>query len=75
MIRTTGENFNKSMRYGWHVPEMFDYLTWNYPIKNMKHEKIETTNEKIKLIGYLILCEINFCNLKNEHFVKNSPKS
>ena len=37
--------------------------------------QIQTTTEKIKLIGYLILGEIKFCNLKNEHFEKKSPKS
>ena len=33
--------------------------------------QIQTCTEKIKLIGYLILGEIKFCNLKNEHFVRN----
>ena len=37
--------------------------------------QIQTTTEKIKLIEYLILSEIKFCNLKNEHFEKKSPKS
>ena len=36
---------------------------------------LQTTTEKIKLNGYLILGEITFRNLKNEHFEKNSPKS
>ena len=35
----------------------------------------QTTTRKIKLIGYLILDEIKFCNFKNEHFEKKSPKS
>ena len=30
---------------------------------------------KIKLVGYLILGEIKFYNLKKEHFEKKSPKS
>ena len=29
---------------------------------------MQTTTEKIKLTGYLILVEIKLCNLKNEHF-------
>ena len=37
--------------------------------------QIKTTTEKVKLIGYLILGEIKFFNLKNEHFDKKSPKS
>ena len=36
---------------------------------------VQTTTKKIKLIGYLILGEIKFCNLKNEHFENNNPKS
>ena len=36
--------------------------------------QIQTTTEKIKLTGYLILGEIKFCNLKNEHFEKKEPK-
>ena len=35
----------------------------------------QTTTEKIKLIGYLILGEIRLWNLRNEHFEKMSPKS
>ena len=34
----------------------------------------DTTTEKIKLIGKMILGEIKFCNLKNEHFEEKSPK-
>ena len=37
--------------------------------------QIQTTTERIKLIGYLILREINFCKLKIEHFEEKSPKS
>ena len=37
--------------------------------------QIKTTTEKVKLIGYLILGEIKFFNLKNEHFEKMNPKS
>ena len=37
--------------------------------------QIQTTTEKINLIRYLILGEIKFQNLKNEHFEKKSPKS
>ena len=37
--------------------------------------QIQTTTEKIKLIEYLILGEITFFNLTNEHFEKKSPKS
>ena len=37
--------------------------------------QIQTTTEKIELTVYLILGEIKFCNLKNQHFEKNSPKS
>ena len=33
------------------------------------------TIEKFKLIGYLILDKIKFCNLKNKHFEKKIPKS
>ena len=36
---------------------------------------MQTNTEKNKLIGYLILGEIKFYNLKNEHFEKKSPKS
>ena len=36
---------------------------------------IQTTTEKIKLIGYLIFGEIKLCNLKNENFEKKSSKS
>ena len=35
---------------------------------------MQTKNEKIKLIGYLILGEIKFWNLKYEQFEKRSPK-
>ena len=34
-----------------------------------------TLTGKCKLIGYLILGEIKFWNLKNEDFEKKSPKS
>ena len=37
--------------------------------------QVQTTSEKFKLIGYLILAEIKFCNLKNENFEKKTPKS
>ena len=37
--------------------------------------QIKTTTEKIKLAGYLILGEIKFFNLKNEHFRKMNTKS
>ena len=37
--------------------------------------QVKTTAKKIKLIGYLILGEIKFCNLRNKHFEKKSPKS
>ena len=37
--------------------------------------QIQTITGKIKLIGYLILGEIKFWNLKNEDFEKKSPKS
>ena len=36
--------------------------------------QLQTTTEKVKLIGYLILGEIKFWNLKNKHFVKKNPK-
>ena len=36
---------------------------------------MQTITEKIMLIGYLILAEIKYCNLNNEHFEKKSPKS
>ena len=36
---------------------------------------VQTTTEKIEFIGYLILGEIKFWNLKNEHFEKKNPKS
>ena len=36
---------------------------------------MQITTEKYKLIGYLILGEIKFWILKNEHFEKKSPKS
>ena len=35
---------------------------------------MQTTTEKNKLIGYLILGEIKFYNLKNEHFEKRAQK-
>ena len=35
---------------------------------------MQTTTEKIKLNGYLILGEIKFWNLKIEHFEKKSSK-
>ena len=34
--------------------------------------QMQTTTEKIELIGYLILGEIKLCNLENVHFEKNS---
>ena len=37
-------------------------------------KKIQTSTEKTKLIGYLVLCEIKLCNLKNVHFLKKEPK-
>ena len=37
-------------------------------------KKMQTSTEKTKLIGYLILCEIKLCNLKNVHFLKKEPK-
>ena len=36
---------------------------------------MQTTTEKMELIGYLILSEMTFFNLKNEDFEKKSPKS
>ena len=36
---------------------------------------MQTTTEKIKLIGYLILREIKFRSLQNEHSEKKSLKS
>ena len=36
---------------------------------------MQTTTEKIDLIGYLILSEIKLCNLNNVHFEKKSPKN
>ena len=44
------------------------------PLKSC-YKQMQTTTEKIKLIGHLILGEIKFCNLKNEQFDKKSPKS
>ena len=37
--------------------------------------QIQTNTEKINLIGYFLLGEIKFCNLKNENFEKKNPKS
>ena len=37
--------------------------------------QIQINIEKTESIGYLILGEIKFCNLKNEHFQKKTPKS
>ena len=37
--------------------------------------QMQTTTEKTELIGYLILGDITFCNLKNLHTEKKSPKS
>ena len=37
--------------------------------------QMQTTTEKIELIGYLILGDITFCSLKNLHTEKKSPKS
>ena len=36
--------------------------------------QIQTRTEKIKLIGYLILGEIKFSELKNEYFEKKIPR-
>ena len=36
---------------------------------------MQTTTEKIELIGYLILGEIKLCNLKDVHFQKKTPKN
>ena len=36
---------------------------------------MQTTTEKIQLIGYFILDEIKPCNLKNVHFGEKSLKS
>ena len=53
------------------IKELVYDLTWNYHIKNMNlTDTTTTTTEKIKLIGYLILGDITFCNFKNEHFEK-----
>ena len=48
----------------WH--EMTPLQTWIL--------QIQTTTEKTKLSGYLILGEIKFCYLKNEHFWEKEPK-
>ena len=37
--------------------------------------QMQTTTEKIELIGYLILGKIKLCNLKKVHFEKKDPKS
>ena len=36
---------------------------------------MQTTTEKIELMGYLILGKIKLCNLKKVHFEKKDPKS
>ena len=36
--------------------------------------QVQTTTEKIELIGYLILGEIKLCKLKSINFEKKSPK-
>ena len=36
--------------------------------------QVQTTTEKIELIGYLILGEIKLCNLKSINFEKKSTK-
>ena len=47
------------------------YMIWHgiTPLKTWILQ-IETTTEKNKLIGYLLLDEIKFCNLKNKYFEK-----
>ena len=75
MIPTTGENFKKNE---WDKGEMIKKfcMIWHgiIPLKTQILQ-IQTTTEKIKLIGCLILSEIKFCNFKNEHFEKKSLKS
>ena len=75
MIPTTGKNFKKNE---WDKGDMIQKfcMIWHgiIPLKTWILE-IQITTEKIKLIGYLILSEIKFCNHKNEHFEKKSLKS
>ena len=74
MIPITGENLKKP----WDKDEIIQkfFMFW-HEITLLKTWilQIQATTDKIKLIGYSILGEIKFCNLKNEHFEKKSPKS
>ena len=75
MIPNTGGNFKKNP---WDKGDMIQTfcMIWHgiTPLKTWILQ-IQTNTEKIKLTGYLILGEIKFFNLKNEHFDKKSPKS
>ena len=41
-------------------------------VRNHANFRIQTITEKIMLIGYLILAEIKYSNLNNEHFEKRA---
>ena len=77
MIPTTGENLKKKKKK-WDKGDMIQKscMIWHgiTPLKTWILQ-IQTITGKIKLIGYLILGEIKFWNLKNEDFEKKSPKS
>ena len=59
-------------------------IFFQWSMKNASSEKndslkkqnlqVQTTTEKIELVGYLILGEIKLCNLKSINFEKKSPK-
>ena len=70
MIPPSGKNFKKILDV------RVTITSWHgiTPLKTLILQT-ETTTEKIKFIGYLILGEIKFCKLKNQHFAKKRPKS
>ena len=71
VIPTTRENFKKNSS---DMIQKF-CMIW-HGITRLKAWilQIQTTTDKIKLIGSLILGEIKFCNLKNERFEKKIKK-
>ena len=75
VIPTAGGIFTKN---SWGKGDIFQkfFMTWHgaTPLKTWILQ-IQTTTEKIKLTGYLILGEIKFYNFKNEYFEKKIPIS
>ena len=74
-VPTTAENFKKNP---WDKDDMiqkFQIIWHGINLIKTWFLQIQTTTEKIKLIRYLILGELKFWNLKNEHFEKKRSKS